>query len=242
MHTASEPNLLGMRQHVRSYDHKSADYFSERRGEMLRYVPASAACVLDVGCGRGGFGENLKSQRTARVIGIEQFPAAAAQARARLDEVIEGDAEYGMAQLPPTSVDCVVFNDVLEHLEDPWKALGAARRLLTADGVVVASIPNVRYMPVLKDLVLKGEWRYEDVGVLDRTHLRFFTHHSMRRLFVSCGYRIVEMNGINSITFPWKFGLLNRILLRALDDSRHPQFAIVAKPVVNTAAFDGAAP
>lgn len=240
MHTASEPNLVESRQHLPSYDNKSADYFNERRSEMLRYVPVSAACVLDVGCGRGGFGESLKLQRSVRVIGIERFPAAAAQARTRLDEVIEEDAEQGMAQLLPASVDCVVFNDVLEHLVDPWNALDAAKRLLTAEGVVVASIPNVRYMPVLKELVLQGEWRYQDAGVLDRTHLRFFTHHSMRRLFASCGYQIVEMNGINSIHFPWKFGLLNRILLRSLDDARHPQFAIVARPVADAAAAIGA--
>lgn len=216
---------------ARPYTEKSAGYFGEKRREMLRFIPASATRVLDVGCGRGGFSETLKSERQIHVTGIEHFPAAAAEARSRVDHLIETDAEQGIAQLDAASFDCLVFNDILEHLVDPWKVLNAARRLLTADGAVVASIPNMRYMPVLKDLVLKGEWQYQDAGVLDRTHLRFFTRSSMRQLFLSVGYHIRQIDGINSIRFPWKFGLLNRLAFNALDDAQHMQFAIVAQPI-----------
>jgi 2-polyprenyl-3-methyl-5-hydroxy-6-metoxy-1,4-benzoquinol methylase len=158
---------------------------------MERYVPLAARSVLDVGCLAGGFGQMLKMRRASiEVWGIEADPAAAEAARSRLDHVIEG--AYPDAA-PARRFDCVVFNDVLEHLADPWAALEHAKSLLSPGGVVVASIPNVRYYRVSWSLLTRGKWEYGDGGVLDRTHLRFFTRQTVEELFRSCGYELREL-------------------------------------------------
>ena len=212
-----------------SYSAKGGDYFAHARPEMMRFIPECVSHVLEVGCGSGDFAAALKAQRPIHLTAIEPFPGAAAEAQTKVDRLIAMGAEQGIQVLSDSSFDCIVFNDVLEHLVDPWAVLRDVRRLLRPSGVVVASLPNMRHMPVLKDLILKGEWQYQDAGVLDRTHLRFFTRKSMANLFASSGYRIKQIAGINGIRFPWKFGLLNRLTFSALEDARYLQFAVVAE-------------
>lgn len=211
------------------YESKTEEYFSYGRPEMVRFVPEGVQRVLEVGCGSGHFAAGLKRQRGVHVTAIEPFPHAHAEARARVDRLVPLQVEEAFSQLEDRSFDCVVFNDVLEHLVDPWKVLSDVLRLLLPGGVVVASLPNMRYYPVLKELVLQGSWQYQADGVLDRTHLRFFTKSSLRQLFESSGYRVRLIEGINGTGFPWKFGLLNRLTFGALDDAQHVQFACVAE-------------
>lgn len=209
------------------YGDKSATYFKYGRREMLPFVPARAQRVLEIGCGQGEFSAILKAERGVHVTGVEPFIAAARVAVDRLDQVLAVDVYDGIRQLNGQQFDCIVCNDVLEHLEDPWDVLKKLRPLLAPEGVLIASLPNMRYMPVLKALVLKGDWEYVKQGVLDRTHLRFFTKNSMRKLFETSGYQIVHMEGINAINFPWKFGLLNLLAFNTLSDTKFPQYACV---------------
>ena len=92
--------------------------------------------------------------------------------------------------MPSDKFDCIVFNDVLEHMSDPWSALEIAGDVLNNCGRVVASIPNVRHYTVLVPLLIKGRWTYHDVGILDRTHLRFFTRSTVRELFETTGWAV----------------------------------------------------
>jgi 2-polyprenyl-3-methyl-5-hydroxy-6-metoxy-1,4-benzoquinol methylase len=213
---------------VDPYSNKVDWYFSSSRPEMLRYVPEDVKDVLEVGCGGGGFAAAVKAARRARVTAIEPFEAAAAVAATRLDEVVRADAHDGLSRLRGRQFDCIVFNDVLEHLVNPESALTEAAPLLRRGGVVVASIPNMRYLPVLRGLVLHGEWRYAKDGVLDRTHLRFYTAKSIAEMFAECGYRVRTLEGINSHPLSWKYRLLNLLASNAFDDTRHFQFAVVA--------------
>jgi 2-polyprenyl-3-methyl-5-hydroxy-6-metoxy-1,4-benzoquinol methylase len=218
-----------------TYTNKQASYFEQQRQEMLAYIPLTAKRVLEVGCGNGSFAAYLKSQRSVQVVAIEAHPAAAEAARHRVDRLINASIEEAAPQLAGEQFDCVVFNDVLEHLVDPWAALSQIRPLLSDGGRVVASIPNMRYFPVLKELILRGHWEYQQQGVLDRTHLRFFTTHSMRQLFTTTGFNVQTLEGINGIKFPWKLGVLNTLSGRALQDTRFPQFACVATKLVGQA-------
>lgn len=211
-----------------TYTRKNPSYFEQQRREMVAYIPQTAQSVLEVGCGSGSFAAYLKSQRSIRVVAVEAHATAAAAATPRVDRLICATIEDAVPQLAGERFDCAVFNDVLEHLVDPWAALRQIRPLLNDEGVVVASIPNIRYFPVLKDLVLKGRWEYQQQGVLDRTHLRFFTPESMRTLFASTGFQVHTMQGINGIPFPWKLGVLNKLFAGALTDTQFPQFACVA--------------
>ncbi|MEW5889175.1 MAG: class I SAM-dependent methyltransferase [Pseudomonadota bacterium] len=219
------------------YQDKSSGYFTAARREMLPYVPADARIVLDVGCGEGHFGALVKQARGCKVIGIEHVTAVAEQARRRLDQVIVADIEEEIP-LPDECVDCIVLNDVLEHLVDPWGALKRLRRLLRPGGHVVASIPNVRYYKVLKALIQNKTWEYTEKGVLDRTHLRFFTKRTIPPMFECAGLRIERLEGINGCRrYPPKYALLNWLTLGGLEDARYLQYACVArKPASGDAA------
>jgi 2-polyprenyl-3-methyl-5-hydroxy-6-metoxy-1,4-benzoquinol methylase len=208
----------------------TSTYFRNGRPEMLPFIPLTARRILEAGCSQGRFGEQLKARGATEVWGIEPNAQAAEQARRRLDRVLEGTIERAIENLPEKYFDCIVFNDVLEHLVDPWQVLSAIRAKMGPGGTLVASIPNVRYFPVLKALALHSEWRYASEGVLDRTHLRFFTWQTMRDMFVEAGYHVVEIKGINGSHFSRKFRVLNSLLLGALDDTKYLQYACVAHP------------
>jgi hypothetical protein len=131
--------------------------------------------------------------------------------------------------LPATEpFDCIVFNDVLEHMIDPWSVLATTRSLLSARGVVVASIPNIRHVSVLLPLLVRGRWSYMEWGVLDRTHLRFFTRRSMISMFEGAGYRVthIEPHWISGERFGWR-----RWLRGPLDEFAAHQYALTAVPV-----------
>ena len=210
-------------------------YAKVNRSEMLPFIPETAQRILDVGCGVGNFGEVLKSKRAVEVWGIEPNKDAADIAARKLDNAICGlfDENSG---LPAKHFDCIVFNDVLEHMVDPHSALLYAKQLLRDNGKIVASIPNVRYFDNLWTLVINRDWEYVDAGILDRTHLRFFTVNSIPTLFRNADYRIDSMKGINSLKYcnperMKQYRIINNLLLlNSLRDTYWLQFAVVASP------------
>jgi 2-polyprenyl-3-methyl-5-hydroxy-6-metoxy-1,4-benzoquinol methylase len=151
--------------------------------------------VLDVGCATGFLGKALAGQGCA-VIGVEFDPQAAAEARALLDEVVEADLNVtALADLfPGREFDAIVFGDVLEHLLDPDAVLRSAVELLAAGGAVVISIPNVAHGS-LRLALLQGRWDYLETGLLDRTHLRFFTRESVLLMVAGAGLHITDLRG-----------------------------------------------
>lgn len=162
--------------------------------DLLERIPLRARLVLDVGCGTGALGAAFKRrQPAARVIGIESDRARAEIAARRLDQVFCGDIEINPfpADLQGR-VDCLVLGDVLEHLEDPWAFLARTPPLLSAEGVVVASVPNVEHWSLLLRL-LRGEWGYEESGLFDRTHLRWFSARSLVEAFRAAGYQPLDI-------------------------------------------------
>lgn len=208
---------------------KPDGYYSQRKDVMLDFVPVAARTVLDIGCSEGHFGALLRERNGAEVWGIELETSAARSAEARLDRVLCGDALALLDHLPPGFFDAIICNDVLEHLVDPYSLLVRVREKLSPQGCIVASIPNIRYLPVLRDFLLKKQWRYEAWGVMDKTHLRFFTRNSIVEMFSDHGYRIETIAGINPMT-TWKFDLVNWLSLGYLADTRYMQFAVVARP------------
>lgn len=176
-------------------DHRDGSYFGHARPELLELIPRSARTVLDVGCGAGRLGEALKARQGAEVVGIELDGHAAGLARGRLDRVLVGDVELTEPDLAPRSFDAVVCGDVLEHLRDPDRLLRHVRGWLRPDGRVVASVPNVRHHSVVLSL-LEGNWTYESAGLLDRTHLRFFTRREVEKLFFRAGFAVERLGSV----------------------------------------------
>jgi hypothetical protein len=127
-----------------------------------------------------------------------------------------------------------MFNDVLEHMVAPEQALRYARSLLVPGGVVVASIPNIGNYGTVWQLLYHGRWDYEDAGVLDRTHLRFFTKSSIRKMFESERYSTKSIHGINayvngSTRLKSAYKLANTLFLGKFADMKFQQFAVVAE-------------
>ena len=185
--------------------------------------------MLEVGCGVGGFSKAVKDGLGAEVWGIEPNAEAAEYCRAVLDHVFVGSVESHIKDLPDGFFDCICMNDVIEHLVDPWAVLSALRVKLSKTGVIVASVPNVRHYKNLSDLLLRGEWEYTDSGILDKTHLRFFTAKSARRLFEESGYVVAELRGINR-SRKFKLRMLNWLSFGSLWDISCLQFAIMVRP------------
>jgi 2-polyprenyl-3-methyl-5-hydroxy-6-metoxy-1,4-benzoquinol methylase len=202
-------------------------YYTHRRPEMAALIPEKARRILDVGCGAGEFGASLKLQREIEIVGIELNENAAALASKILDKVVNVPVEK-INFMELGGFDCIVLNDVLEHLTDPWEIVKLLTPALKADAKIVASIPNVRSFPVLFGLVWFGRWQYEKEGVLDRTHLRFFTRSSMIEIFESAGLTVESVQGINYHGMPFAMRVLNRICRGKFFDMCFPQIAIVA--------------
>jgi SAM-dependent methyltransferase len=167
------------------------DYYNQARPDVAALVPPRCRRVLEVGCGCGELGRLLRG-RGHHVTGIELVPEAAEHARRWLDCVVTADVEQDGFPFPPASFDALVFADVLEHLVDPWRVLRQAVDVLAEGGVVVASIPNVQNIDVLRRL-LCGRWDYRERGILDIGHLRFFTLHSIHTLFAQADLEIVHI-------------------------------------------------
>lgn len=213
-------------------DSITSNYYRQERLEMLEFIPKTAHKILDVGCGEGMFGLQLKDKFNAEVWGVEVDAETAAAAKGKIDKVLIGDISQVIDDMPAAYFDCIVFNDVLEHLIAPEEILAKIKNKIGENGVVVCSIPNVRNFNTLRDLIIKKQWDYKGSGVLDRTHLRFFTYNSIVAMFDSTGYEILNIKGISAIK-SWKFDLFNFMLLGYLSDTKHQQFACVAKPKNN---------
>jgi SAM-dependent methyltransferase len=161
------------------------DGFNER---LLGAVPSHARRILEVGCARGRLGHELKRQDPSRyVAGVELDPDAAQVAGGRLDEVFVLDVQADIPPIEPGSLDCVLLGDVLEHLTDPEDVLRRYRDLLAPDGLVLISVPNIQHFSVIKNL-LRGDFMYQPSGLLDATHLRFFTYMSFAKLLLDAGF------------------------------------------------------
>lgn len=217
----------------KEYNEKDDAYYAHQRHEMLRYIPAGTRAVLDVGCSSGAFGILVKEKFGCEVWGIEPDKQSAENANKLLDKVynsfFDNQIDFG-----DKTFDCIIFNDVLEHLVNPFEALELCKRYLNKDGVLVASIPNIRFFDAIYHIVIQGDFMYTGAGIFDKTHLRFFTRKSMIRMFTDAGYKINSVDGINSIKeLNYKgyknFKFINTLLFGKIADMEYLQFAISAK-------------
>jgi GT2 family glycosyltransferase/2-polyprenyl-3-methyl-5-hydroxy-6-metoxy-1,4-benzoquinol methylase/glycosyltransferase involved in cell wall biosynthesis len=203
--------------------------------------------ILEVGCATGFFGAVLK-EHGHEVWGVEVSPQAAAVARERLDHVYVGTIEDFLASEEITDVvfDYIIYGDVLEHLVDPTQVLQQCQRIQAPEGKVVASIPNIAHLAV-RLLLLEGRWEYSPLGILDNTHLRFFTRTSIVEMFSTAGFTVTSMDAVrlsmDEVDSQCNMHI-NRALLSAippfLDDDEQDvfQYVIVAKKATDAGFVD----
>lgn len=182
------------RTHLQLEEQDASRYADAVNEGLFGVIAGTPRRVLELGCARGAFGAALKSRFPgAHVTGIEAGRAPAEVAAARLDRVIQARLEsidlasHGIA---PGEFDLVIAADILEHLVNPWELLVRLKPFIAPDGQIVASIPNVRNAILLNALAVNGRWQYTAQGLLDVTHLRFFTFDEIRAMFEETGYRI----------------------------------------------------
>jgi len=167
-----------------------SDPYSSHAVILARLGDGHGRRALDVGAADGFLAELLTRQGW-QVTALERDPAQAAKARGRCHEVIVADLDQAAPRLQGF-FDAIVYGDVLEHLNDPLPVLVALDRALAAGGRVIVSVPNVAHLWVRLSLAL-GRWNYADRGILDRTHLRFFTKRSFAALLRDAGLSVEEL-------------------------------------------------
>jgi 2-polyprenyl-3-methyl-5-hydroxy-6-metoxy-1,4-benzoquinol methylase len=182
------------------YQDKPDSYFANARTDIVRLLETNAtSSVLELGCGAGGTGAAvLEAGKAGRYVGIELSESAASRAAHKLTEVIVADVE-AMDVTPHHGVfDALIISEVLEHLTDPWSTLRKLAACLKPGGKVYASSPNVAHHSVIRGL-LTGRFSYDEKGVMDRTHLRWFTPESYGDLFRAAGLEVLQIGPVTPL-------------------------------------------
>lgn len=173
------------------YKDKPASYFANTRSDFIELLQTGDdASVLELGCGAGGTGRGvLAAGKAGRYVGIELDPKAAQVAAQALSEVLVGDVQEVNLDHLHGRFDALVISEVIEHLPDPWTTLARLSTCVKPGGQVLASSPNIAHWEVILNLI-KGRFQYREAGVMDQTHLRWFTPESYVALFEGAGFQI----------------------------------------------------
>lgn len=169
------------------------NYYLQSRQDILNLIPLNANLFLEFGCGFGALGQAIKARQKCELHGIELNPNAAPHLEKIYDRYWISDIESFQTYHLDDKYDCIIFPDVLEHLVDPWSVIKEAKKHLNENGQVIASIPNIKNFAILYRLIAKDSWHYESAGILDKTHLRFFTRSTIIEMFNDAGLTVEEI-------------------------------------------------
>lgn len=216
------------------YTTKEVDnYYSTARVEIEDVFPKGAKRVLEIGCGTGATLSWLKKSGLANWVAgvdINQEELQAAR-KNNVDFVKNGNVEDGIEALLADAggpFDVILYLDVLEHLYNPWSVVADTKNCIVQGGCVISSIPNTQNIRVILPLLF-GKWEYKDCGLLDKTHIRFFTKKTAQEMFFLNGYSVTDVRPIYDKNKIMRFlnysslGLFRRFFVM--------QFLIVAKPL-----------
>ncbi|WP_457749107.1 class I SAM-dependent methyltransferase [Sulfurimonas sp.] len=211
------------------YNNKELTYFQNVRKELLELIPKSKrdGRVLEVGAGSGATLRFAKENHYAKeVYGIELCKLDG-QNEEVFDGFIVGNIET-MELLPYEKdfFDVILCGDVLEHLVDPYSVVLRLKKYLKEDGVLIASLPNIRHFSILKKIIFQGDFRYEESGILDKTHLRFFCKKNMIELFTDNGWKlqyIVSNSNLIGRTTKW----INKFTFNIFDEFLAAQYYLI---------------
>lgn len=202
------------------YNDKDREYFSHKRENIIALLPDGPHKVLEIGC---GFGNTLieakKWGKASEIVGVDINNLSVLS---ELDEFIVGDIETISLPYSQEYFDAIILGDVLEHLQDPWTALKNVTYYLKKGGICIISIPNFRELRTIAGILLKGRFEYQDYGILDRTHLRFFCKKDVVQLISDAG---LEIDKIDFKISPRR-KLFNSIFLGFFEDILVEQYFI----------------
>ena len=214
---------------MQSYIDKSEDYFAHARREIAPLLPQQCGRVLEIGCGSGAtLGWLRGEQRASCTVGVEILEAAAQRARVHADEVYCLDFERVELPLEDKKFDLILCLDVLEHMVNPWLVVDRlVSQYLVPGGTLIVSLPNVRHYSVVLPLLFWGRWDYEDAGLLDRTHLRFFTRDTAIELLSHSRLESVRCRGAG-FEWPSRKGIFNTFTASVFQELLTYQYFLTA--------------
>lgn len=203
-------------------------YFKGKRNELEKFIPSNVKTVLEVGCGEGGFRASFDNE--VEYWGIEPNTIAANIAKNKLSKVLDGTFDEVEDKLTESYFNLIVCNDVIEHMVDPKIFMQSIKKYMASEASMLISIPNVRYLTNIYNLLIKKDWQYRDAGILDYTHLRFFTKRSLENFIHGEGYSIRLIEGINQpddkAYKKYIFQIASMLLGK---DVKYPQFVLVVQ-------------
>jgi SAM-dependent methyltransferase len=198
---------------INSKFHAADSYYTHLRPSLLKLTIGVPSRVLEIGCATGQTLAYYKGLGAKFTAGVELVPEVAllAKARPEVDDVIVGNIEALELPYAPASFDLLIVSHVLEHVTDPWKVLARLVPLLRPGGQLIGSLPNVRCLSVTVPLLFRGRWDYKQEGILDWTHYRFFTRHSIHGLLKGADLEVERIEG--EVHPRGKLALINRLSL-----------------------------
>lgn len=216
------------------YNYKDEEYFRHVRvGIITALNNKKFNKVLELGAGGCDTIAYMKAHELAKeVTGLELFKIEGSnQTNPLVDKFIQADvANLEQLNLPQNYYDLIICGDILEHVFDPWSVAAAARKLLTDDGILICSIPNIRFFKTMKKIFLDGDFKYEKEGILDLTHIRFFAKKNILELFNRAGYKLVSIEpSYQHTATEKKRKVINAFTLGLFKDVLAFQYFIVVK-------------
>lgn len=213
------------------YDEKNLNYFSNIRSDIFDLLPEKIDRVLEVGCGTGETLYFIKSKyKNVTTVGIELTESIAAIAAKKVDIVKNLDVESSRSLIELGKFDLILLLDVLEHLRDPWNVLKSlVEDNLVKGGVVITSIPNARNHKLLVNLI-RGDFDYSATGILDRTHLRFFTKNSMLKMIKDANLEVIQYHPTN-LDGSSRSSIINKITFGVLEELFAVQYIVKSKKI-----------
>lgn len=184
------------------YDKKQvyAEGFNDEKAKIFAKYLKKESRILDIGCADGKLGEYFKKELGAEVYGVEISKKMAKEAENRLDKVFCADIEKDSLKIKENFFDYIVFADVLEHLQFPEEALKKCRKFLKEEGRIVVSLPNIASAAMRLDLLL-GRFSYTEQGILDNTHLRFYTKKTGKEFIERSGFKVLNTEGLRNALY-----------------------------------------
>lgn len=234
---AYREDFSAMADRVHTYDYPVDVNSNTAAAKVIRFVGHNRR-VLEIGCGPGSITKYLKNQNHCSVVGLEVDPEAIQLVTPYCDRVLSIDlnnADWSKLSEEIGSFQAIVAADVLEHLYDPWSVLSQIRPLLDSDGEIVVSLPHIGHSAIAGCL-LSGNFEYRDWGLLDRTHIRFFSLSGIDSLFQSSGFKIVDVSFVvthpEETEFASVWSKLDEVTKRVLRQPAHSDvYQVVVKAV-----------
>lgn len=165
-------------------------YFKLIRHDLINLVPKGKNKIIEIGCASGATLNYLKSNgKASEIVGVDILD----NLDYKLDKYIQGNIENIHLPYKNNYFDILLLGDVLEHLNDPWKTLKKLKMFVKTGGLIISSIPNIREFNTLFKIVIKGDFKYSEFGILDKTHLRFFCKKNIISLYEDCDIKVLSI-------------------------------------------------